>query len=77
MPVKKFKSFQEATEDLWCLHPDQAYYNRVRRFYEFAAHFVKLNHPRGIFKFKSFEEAEAQKQKVSEGTPQTEEHKRR
>jgi hypothetical protein len=55
--LKKFKSFEEASQDLWEFHPGPEYYERVRRFYEFAAHFIKRNYPKGIFKFKTIEEA--------------------
>ncbi len=57
MSIKKFKSFEEAREDLWCLHPDEKYYESVREFFNFASKFIEPDiEERGIRKFKSIEE---------------------
>ncbi len=59
--VKKFKTFEEARRDLWEMHPSDEYYKRVISFYELASHFVKRKVQKGVFKFKTFEEAQKQR----------------
>ncbi len=56
--IKKFKTFEEARRDLWVMNPDKAYYQRVAEFYELASSLVKRKIPRGVFKFRTFEEAQ-------------------
>jgi hypothetical protein len=57
MPLHKYKTFEEAEKALWALHPDVAYYRRVRAFFLLASRLLKRNHPPGVFKFRTFEEA--------------------
>ncbi|NUN10289.1 MAG: hypothetical protein HUU54_14035 [Ignavibacteriaceae bacterium] len=61
--IKKFKTFEEARRDLWVMNPDDAYYNRVFRFYELAASLSKRKVPKGITKFRTFEEAQKHREK--------------
>jgi hypothetical protein len=56
--VKKFKSFEDARRDLWVMEPTDEYYKRVIEFYELASKLVKPKIQRGVFKFKTFEEAQ-------------------
>jgi hypothetical protein len=67
MPVKKFKSFEEAERDLWVFEPDDRYYERLRGFYNFAAKFSVARFPRAIFKFRSMQEANRQADSVISG----------
>jgi hypothetical protein len=60
--IKKFKTFEEAQRDLWVMNPDEAYYQRLKEFYDFALTFNKRKLPRGVFKFKTFEEARQHRQ---------------
>jgi hypothetical protein len=58
MGLKKFKSFEEARRDQWTFEPDQLYYQRIRKFYQFAA---KLSPPvckAGFIKFRDITEAQ-------------------
>lgn len=57
MPIQKFKSFEEAEKALWNFNPDDAYFQRVRRLFEFAEKLNPIRCPHGIFKFKTIEEA--------------------
>ena len=59
--LKKFKTFEEAQRDLWEMHPSEEYYKRVINFYGLASHLVKRKVPKGVFKFKTFEDAQKQK----------------
>ncbi len=60
MPIKKFKSFEEAEQDLWCFSPDIEYYNRIDKLFKMAANLYKVKYPSGVFKYKSFAEAQQQ-----------------
>lgn len=62
MPVYKFKTFEEAERALWNFHPDEAYYSRVAELWNFANKLSPVSYPRGIFKFRSLEEANKQRE---------------
>ena len=57
MPVIKCKTYQEATENLWCFEPNTAYYKRLAGFWRSINKLCPIKHPKGIFKYKSTEEA--------------------
>jgi len=57
MPVYKYKTFDGADRVLWNFHPDEAYYKQVAALWRFANHLSPITYPRGIFKFRSIEEA--------------------
>lgn len=61
MPVQKFKTFEEASQALWNFNPDEQYYRQVRNLYKMYSKLSKFKYPHGVFKFKTFEEAEAHK----------------
>ena len=63
MPVQKFKSFEDAEKALWNYEPDDAYFQRVRRLFEFAEKLNPIRCPHGIFKFKTIEEANRHREK--------------
>lgn len=56
--IKKFKTFEEARRDLWEMNPGPEYYKRVINFYGLASDIVKRKVPKGVFKYKTFEEAQ-------------------
>ena len=59
MPVKKFKSFEDAEKDLWNFHPDEKYFRKVFDMLNFGLSKIKRNLKRGIIlKFKSIEDAQ-------------------
>ncbi len=59
MPVKKYKTFEEAERDLWVLNPDEEYYKRALHFVSSGLKLaINRKIPHGIFKYKTFEEAE-------------------
>ncbi|GAB1350905.1 hypothetical protein MASR1M107_31200 [Ignavibacteriales bacterium] len=62
--IKKFKTFDEAQQDLWCFNPDEAYYKRVKEFYELASHLIKRKPFKGVLKFKTFEETQAHRESL-------------
>ena len=62
MPVQKFKSFQEAREALFVLKPDKDYPTFLFEFFELQGKLFTKKFPHGVFKFRSFEEAQKQKE---------------
>ena len=64
MTIQKFKSFEEAERANWNFNPDEKYYKQGASFYRLIFKLSKFSYPAGVFKFKSFEEAEAHKMNV-------------
>lgn len=58
MPVKKFKSFEEAEKDLWCFKPDENYYKRIKKLFKEASELSNTHYPPGVYKYKTFKEAQ-------------------
>lgn len=63
MSVQKFKTHEEAQRALWCFHPDEEYYKRVSRLFKLANRLCPPNFPRGVFKYRTIEEANKAKEK--------------
>jgi hypothetical protein len=61
MPIQKFKTFEEAQRALWCFNPDENYYRNVRELFKLGDRLCPPDFPRGIFKYKTIEEANKQK----------------
>jgi hypothetical protein len=58
MPVQKFRTFDEAAKALWNFSPTSHYYQTVHSLYRLASRFIAVSHSRGIYKFRTFDEAE-------------------
>lgn len=63
--IKKFKTFEEARRDLWVMNPDATYYKKLFELFELAFTLSKPNYPKGLYKFKTFEEAQKHREKFS------------
>ena len=61
MVVQKFKSFEEAEIALWVFNPNSEYFKKVRAFYKLFSKLSKFSYPKGVFKFRSLDEAEEHK----------------
>ena len=57
MPVYKYKSFEEAQRALWNFAPDEEYYRTAGELWDMANRLVPPAFKRGIFKFRTIEEA--------------------
>ena len=57
MPIYKYKTFEEAERALWNFHPDETYFRKVADLWSFANRLRPVAYPKGIFKFRSLEEA--------------------
>jgi len=63
--IKKFKSFEEARRDLWVMNPDENYYRGLKEFYALASKLIKPKYPKGLYKFKTFEEAQKHREEIN------------
>jgi len=64
MPIYKYKTFEEAERALWNFHPDEAYFIKVAELWDFANKLSPINYPKGIFKYRSIEEANKHREKL-------------
>jgi hypothetical protein len=64
MPVYKFKTFEDAERALWNFNPDEHYYHRVAELWDFASKLNPMVYPRGVFKFKTLEEANRHRENI-------------
>jgi hypothetical protein len=67
MPVKKFKTFDEAERDLWCMDPDEEYYKRVRKILDIGGKLYKSKLKPGLYKYKTIQEAQAHLEEMRKG----------
>ena len=64
MPIYKYKTFEEAEKALWNFNPDKKYYDKVADLWDFANELSSISYPKGIFKFKSIEEANKHREEI-------------
>jgi hypothetical protein len=64
MPVQKFKTFEEAERALLNFHPDEAYYARAAELWDFANKLNPISYPKGIFEFRTIEEANKHREEL-------------
>lgn len=62
MPVYKFKTFEEARNALLVKNPDENYYRMLSGFYETFGKLFNRKFPHGVYRFKTIEEAQKQKE---------------
>jgi len=58
--IQKFSSFEEADDALYCFEPDQEYFERVARLWNFVDRLCPRDYARGIFRYRSIDEANRQ-----------------
>jgi hypothetical protein len=66
MPVRKFRSIEEmnaADDELWLAPGDPSLLPRVTRFFAEWSSWVRLEAPRGVRKYRSAEEAHADRER--------------
>ena len=62
MPVYKYKTYQEAERALWNFNPDKAYFKKIHELFIMADKMNPVIYPKGIFKYKTLDEAQKQRQ---------------
>ena len=60
MSLQKFKTFEDAEKALWIFNPNKEYYRQISDLFATIGKLCPLKFPNGIFKYKTFEEAEKQ-----------------
>lgn len=67
MPFKKFRSIEEMDEatrrELWCDRPDAACFRRIAQLWERSARLSPRKFPKGVVKYRSLEEAQADRER--------------
>ena len=61
MPVYKFRTFDEAKKSQWVFNTDDSYFNKVKELFEIAHHLNPIKYPKGIFYYKTLEQANEQR----------------
>lgn len=62
MPVYKFRTLKEASVALWASPDDPRLPDRIRGWWGFCARFARTETPRGIRKFATLDEANAEQE---------------
>lgn len=62
MPVKKIQNLQEMEDSLWHEPGDPALWRAIRRVWSFAARTCPRRFPPGVYKHRSIEEAQRQRE---------------
>ena len=57
MPVYRFRSMEEAREALWIAGNSTELAERMRKLWAFQARFRQERMPRGVYRYRSIEEA--------------------
>jgi hypothetical protein len=61
MPVKKYADAEQARRDLWVDPGDPDLARRIRGLWEFSGRLAHRETPKGVLKFRSMEEANAER----------------
>jgi hypothetical protein len=61
MPVRKFRDVSEMEDTLWYVRTDPLLRRAIASVWDFAARTCPLQFPRGVHKFRSIEEANAER----------------
>lgn len=62
MPVQRFRGLEDAWRALWMSAEDPALSHRLRRLWSFSARLVPSTFPRGVRRFRTIEEANADRE---------------
>jgi len=57
MPIKKFRTFEEASKDLWVIETDKDYFEQLKDYFEFWSKLSQNKNKKGIKKFKDYNES--------------------
>ena len=67
MPLRKFRSVEEMDEqrrELWCDEPEAEYFKRVGELWDLSSRINPRRFPRGVFKYRNLEEAQADRDRL-------------
>jgi hypothetical protein len=63
VPIQRFRDLDEARRALWVDPDDPRLAERIRRLWRFAARLAKPSAPRGVRRFHTIEEANAERER--------------
>jgi hypothetical protein len=66
MPVRKFRDVSEMEDTLWYERTDPALPRAIASVWDFAARMCPLQFPRGVHKYRSIDEADADRERLEE-----------
>lgn len=61
MPLHRYRTYEEAERALWNPDPDETYCDQLAELWKFADELSPIDYPRGIFRYRSIEEADKQR----------------
>lgn len=64
MPVYKYKTIEDAERALWNFNPDEKYFERIEKLFKFADDLSTIKDPKGIFKFRTMEDANNHRKRI-------------
>jgi len=70
MPVEKFRTHEEARRALWLSPGDPRIMGSLRGVLSMAIGLYPVHRPRGVFKFRSIEEANADRKRWKKRAPE-------
>ena len=65
MPVEKYRSVEDMPSIEWCQNLDEDFFRRVARLWSRSSALSARIYPRGVFKFRSIEEAQEARERVT------------
>ncbi|HEX2692170.1 MAG TPA: hypothetical protein VHN14_36420 [Kofleriaceae bacterium] len=77
MPVRKFHDVSEMEDTLWYERTDPELPRAIARVWNFSARICPLQFPRGVHKYRSIEEANADRERWEEANFRTFHERRR
>ena len=77
MPIRKFRDVSEMEDTLWYSRGDPALPPAIARVWDFAARVCPLQFPRGVHKYRSVEEADAERERWEDANFQRFQERRR
>ena len=66
MPVQKFRRVEDMPPVPWCESLDEECLRRIAKLWSRSSAFSARIYPRGVFKFKSLEEAQEARERVTQ-----------
>lgn len=63
MSIQRFRDFEEARRALWTAADDPKLADRIRRLWRFSVRLAKPSAPRGVLRFRTIEEANAERER--------------
>ena len=59
--IYKYSTFEDAQKSQWVFNPDTSYYSSIRKLFNIANELNAVKYPKGIFLYKTFEQANEQR----------------